>query len=389
AEDVVSDLDSPPYDKSLRDGYAVAAADFLDGPREVVIVEEVVAGNVPSAAVQPGQATRIMTGAPIPQGADAVVMFEDSESVEDSGSGGDSRGLGRARIAGPVEPGQWIMRRGQAMRQGDVVLQPGTLIRPVDVGLLSEVGRASVQAIRQPSAAVLPTGDEIEPPDQTPGPGRIRNSNGPMLEAAVRRAGANAVSLGVGPDDLDAMRPMIAAGLQEDVLILCGGVSAGTRDLVPQALAEQGVRQVFHKIQMKPGKPLWFGVHESPDASEQRQENGVGRGTLVFGLPGNPVSGLVCFELFVRPALRRLAGDPNPGPDYVAAELTAEHRQRGDREAYQPAFLVATENGLQVAPVSWQGSPDLRGVARANALIRFPAGDRLHAPGQTVQVLRL
>lgn len=370
AEDVRSDIDSPPYDKSLRDGYAVIAADFEAGRREFDVLEEVVAGQLPTQTVVPGTATRIMTGAPLPEGADAVVMFEETQALSDGE---------RVSIrSGSVRPGQWIMRQGQAMRSGETVLTAGTAIRPVEVGLLAEVGRTMLQVASRPQVAILPTGDEVIPPDQQPGPGQIRNSNGPLLAAAVARHGGEPVDLGIGPDDVERLHALVAAGLENDVLLLCGGVSAGTRDLVPGVLSEQGVREVFHHVNLKPGKPLWFGVAAGKD-----------RPTLVFGLPGNPVSGLVCFELFVRPALDRMAGKTEVGLQFQRAELTAPFQQRGERMAFLPALLRQDESGLKVEIVGWQGSPDLRGVARANALIQVPGGDRSYQPGETVRVLPL
>lgn len=373
AEDVASDLDSPPFDKSLRDGYALRTADFAAGTRELIVVEEVVAGAVPTVPVAAGQAARIMTGAPLPKGADCVVMFEETESVQ-----GD--GLGRVRINTAAAPaGQWIMRQGESMRAGDVVLPGGTAIGVAEAGLLSEVGRVQVQAHRRPRVALLPTGDEIVDPSVMPAPGQIRNSNGPMMAAGVISAGAIGLELGVGPDDEEQLRALMARGLESDVFLLNGGVSAGTRDLVPELLKELGVTAIFHHVRMKPGKPLLFGTRPRDH----------GPPVLVFGLPGNPVSGLVCFELFVRPALRRLLGHPTAGPQFVQARLTAEFAHRGDRPTYHPAQLQSGAEGWEVTPVSWQGSPDLRGVTRGNALASFPAGDRTFAAGAMIAVLAL
>lgn len=374
AEDVASDVDSPPHDKSIVDGYAVKADDLASGEACLTVLEEVVAGKLPTKRVERGTATRIMTGAPLPDGAEAVVMVEQTELAP---SAGEALGQVRIRTA-KFSTGQNIMRRAASLRQGEVVLRAGHLLRPIEIGLLSEVGRTAVLAAPRPSVAVLPTGDELVEPGQQPAPGQIRNSNGPMLAACVRRAGGLPIELGIARDERGALRERIAAGLQADVLVLSGGVSAGVLDLVPELLAELGVRKVFHKVSVKPGKPLWFGVLDRGETQ-----------TLVFGLPGNPVSSLVCFELFVRPALARLAGRLFSGLSTVRARLTSEFVQRGDREAYHPACLAEPPEGATVEPLRWKGSADLRALSTANALIRFPSGDRTFGAGEQVCVYRL
>lgn len=372
-ENVASDVDSPPHDKSIVDGYALIAASVTSSPTELRVIEEVTAGQVPTRVVEPGTATRIMTGAPIPKGADAVVMVEKTTTVS---SGSEAR----VRILeAPVKSGQNIVRRGASMRRGDEVLAADLhrRLRPVEIGLLAEVGRTTVQVL-QPTAAILATGNELVPADQTPGPGQIRNSNGPMLLALARDAGAVPVDLGIARDDAADLRAKIDQGLDANVLILSGGVSAGVLDLVPQVLSECGVREVFHKVNLKPGKPLWFGTC-------QRE----GQTRLVFGLPGNPVSSLVCFELFVRPALLALAGQRDCVREPLQATLTKEHRQRGDRATYWPSRLEEAADGSpRISPLSWKGSGDLRSVVDANALAIFPGGS-LYSTGSVIYALRL
>jgi molybdopterin molybdotransferase len=207
-----------------------------------------------------------------------------------------------------------------------------------------------------------------------PEAGKIRNSNGPMLAAAVAACGATPLPLGIAPDEPQQLRAKISQGLEADVLLLSGGVSAGKLDLVPETLTGLAVSQVFHKINLKPGKPLWFGVKDDDRGPR-----------LVFGLPGNPVSAFVCFHLFVRLALSRLAGGDETSIPHVAATLAAEYDQRGDRATYYPAQL----DGSAVAPIPWRGSADLRGFAAANALIHFPPGARRHQAGEQVEVLPL
>jgi molybdopterin molybdotransferase len=364
-EDVLSDLDMPPYDKALMDGYAVRAANVPAGGASLEVVEEVTAGQVPQHAVGTGQATRIMTGAPIPAGADAVVMVE------------HTRPAGRrVAVDGPVRPGQHVLPRAREMRRGEAVLRAGHVLRAQELGMLATVGRTSARLVRTPAVAILSTGNEVVEPDTFPGPGQIRNSNGPMLLAQATHAGASARYLGIARDSLDSLRPLIATGLEADVLVLCGGVSAGKLDLVPTALGEAGVTAHVHQVALKPGKPFFFGTRAGEKPA------------LVFGLPGNPVSSLVCFELFVRPALRRLAG-LEPGPPIVEAALLEDFALRSDRPTYHPAALQLAPEGWQVRAVAWFGSADLRGLCEANALIVFPPGDQQHRAGQLFPVVRL
>ena len=372
AEDISSDIDSPPHHKSLVDGYAVVAADFADGSAELEILEEVTAGALPIRVVTRGNATRIMTGAPIPSGADAVVMVEQTQPV--SGSG-----LGSVRVSSPkVARGQNIMRRATSMARGQLVLRSGCDIRSIEIGVMAEVGRTQVRVVRQLTVAVLATGNELVPASQTPAPGQIRNSNGPMLVAAARACGAAPLDLSFARDDRQELLRLIAVGLECDALVISGGVSAGVLDLVPGVLDELGVSQVFYKVNLKPGKPLWFGVLSSPAGDK-----------LVFGLPGNPVSSLVCFELFVRPAIGRMAGRTDISPRETKAKLSAPFSQRVDRPTYFPARLSNLDSDPTIEPLAWQGSGDLRTLAEANALAYFPAGQHEFAAGEMIRVLPL
>ena len=365
AEDIASDLDMPPFDKALMDGYAVRAHDLAQGKARLRVIEEVSAGKTPSLTLAAGQATRIMTGAPIPEGADAVVMVERTELVD----------VNLVLIGDQAKPGQNILRRGREMHTGETVLAKGSRIRPQELGLLATVGRTHARVQPRAPVAVLSTGDEIIEASEKPGPAQIRNGNGPMLLALAARAGAAPRALGIARDRLDSLQPLVAQGLTDDVLVLSGGVSAGKLDLVPGVLADQGVEAIFHKVEMKPGRPIFFGVLEKPS----------GR-CLVFGLPGNPVSALVCFELFVRPALHALMG-LEPGPRVVSARLAEDYPYRSDRPTYHPAVLTAADDGWSVRAVPWFGSPDLRGVTPGNAFVLFPPGDHRHQAGQAFDVL--
>jgi len=371
AEDVASDIDSPPYDKALMDGYAVVASDVQSGKAELRVLEEIVAGDMPREVVVSGTATRIMTGAPMPDGADAVVIIERTELFESAESS-----IVRTRDH-DVQPGQNIMRRATSLHKGDVVLRAGRPVAAVDVGIMSEVGRHEVLVHSQPSVAVLATGNELVPADQVPGAGQIRNSNGPMLCALAERAGGTAIDLGIGRDEEAELTRLVQRGLKEDVLVLSGGVSAGVLDLVPQVLQDVGVTPIFHKVRVKPGKPMWFGV-----------ASGAGN-TLVFGLPGNPVGTLVCFELFVRPALGALAGRHTNDLPTVEARLTRRHRQRGDRPTYYPAVVRNESAATLVEPLDWHGSADLPTLARADGLALFPAERTQFEAGESITVLLL
>lgn len=363
AESVVSDIDMPPYDKSMMDGYAVCAADLSDGSAFLDVIEEVPAGQVPRLPVGPGQATRIMTGAPIPVGADAVIPVERTRMSDDCHVQIDDR---------PPAPGHNILPQGREMRRGDTVLSAGASLRPAEFGLLATVGRTAALVHPRPRVALLSTGDEVVEPGQTPGPGQIRNSNTPMLLAQVARAGGVPHCLGIARDRLDSLRPLVAEGLQADVLLLSGGVSAGKLDLVPGVLQDLGVTAHFHKVEMKPGKPVLFGTHAAG---------------LVFGLPGNPVGSMVAFELFARPALRRLGGHAEPVARMVPLPLAEDFAYRTDRPTYYPARLEVHEDGWRVRPVPWFGSADLRALCGTNAFVLFPAGDHRHRAGQAYPVL--
>jgi molybdopterin molybdotransferase len=377
AQQVLSDVDSPPFDKALMDGYAVRSEDISAGGTELTVVDEVTAGRIPSRAVESGQATRIMTGASIPDGVDAVVKVEDTEEA----------GENRVRIlADSAQPEQNLIRRGTSMKSGEVVLDAGRPLRAQELAALAEMGCHQVSVRRRPTMAVLATGDELVPVSEKPGPGQIRNSNETMLAAQIDQAGGKSVPLGIARDERSHLREKIEAGLQHDVLLLSGGVSAGKLDLVPSELERAGVEQVFHKVRVKPGKPVWFGVLRggngpAPGASGRRNS------CLVFGLPGNPVSSMVCFELFVRTAIRRLCGQQEAKPRSVSARLTHPHIHKDDRETYFPAAFEWSGEGPKVTLMKWHGSSDLQSTRNANAMAVFPAEPREHSAGDLIDVL--
>jgi molybdopterin molybdotransferase len=364
AEDITSDIDMPPFDKSLMDGYAVRWDDLTPTGVTLSVTHEIHAGQTPAHSISPGQAARIMTGAPIPTGADTVIRKEDTRGEGD-----------RVTVAVcPTRKGANILTKAREMRHGETVLTKGTAIRPIEFGLLATVGRTAVRAFPAPAVSILATGDELVEANQTPGPGQLRNSNGPMLVAQATRAGALPRYLGIAGDRPDSLRLLVAEGLGANVLILSGGVSAGNLDLVPVILRELGVKELLHKVAMKPGKPLLFGIRNS---------------TLVFGLPGNPVSSFVGFELFVRPALRTLSGHQQPGPAWQLLPLAEAFDHSSDRPTYHPAKVEVTATGTRVRMVEWFGSPDLRGLAAADALVALPSGKISLTGGDPLPVVRI
>lgn len=364
AEPVAADLDSPPFEKALMDGYALRSEDVGRAPVALRVVGRVAAGQVAPMRLQAGQAVQIMTGAMLPEGADAVQRIERTETA----------GRDEVRILEPVRPGENMAPRGQEVRKGQTVLEPGRPLGPAELGVLAAVGKEFVQVYEAPRVAVIPTGDEIVEVGVTPGPGQIRNSNGPMLRAQCRALGLDAGVLPAVPDDPGLLREALRRGFQRELILLSGGVSMGEHDYVPRVLAEEGVEVVFHKAAIKPGKPILMG---------RRNDR------LIFGLPGNPVSSFVTFELFVRPAVRRWMGFSRLSLRNVSGRLLRDVRHRPGRQFFKPARSRWTERGLEVEPLETTGSADLVGFSRANSLLVVDAAAEFLAADSTVQVLLL
>jgi len=364
--------DSPPFDKALMDGFALRAADYAAGRREFRVIGELTAGMAPETVVEAGTAIRIMTGAPLPRGADCVIPVELSRPSEGSVVFDET----------PRATAEWnLARRGQAIKAGDLIIPRGTLLGPAQLGSLAEMGHSEVLAIPRPKVSIIATGDELVPYDQTPGPGQIRNSNELMLVSQVKRAGADLDFSTIARDNRPDLTAAVQRGLAADFLVLSGGVSAGVLDLVPSVLAECGCEEVFHGCNVKPGKPIWFGQLPA-------ERSGNGRPRWIFGLPGNPVSSMVCFELFVRTGIRRRRGiSPSP-PPMQTVRLAAPHVSRDSRPTYFPAVIRQAENGLEALPLNWQGSFDLQTVALANGFILLESAGERRA-GEEVQALRL
>jgi molybdopterin molybdotransferase len=365
AEDVQSDVDLPPFPRSAMDGFALRSEDVAEVPAKLHVIGTIPAGTYPSFDVQSGQAAQIMTGAPVPAGADSVQIVEKSR-VHGS----------EVEILEPVEIGLNIVPCGQEVTRGDTVLKKGTTLDPPAVAVAATVGRTRLRVGRRPSVAVIATGDELVPPTEKPGPAQIRNSNGYSLSAQAAQVGARVSYLGVAADNKASLAELIQEGLTHDVLLMSGGVSMGSLDLVEEVLQEYDVRILIDKIALKPGKPTVFGI--APNSK------------LVFGLPGNPVSTMVTFELFVRPALAKMAGSDNPQRPYLKATLKGPLKSKGPRRAYLPGWLETNEEGLPWAhPIPTRGSGDIVAFSKANALLVLPESlDALNA-GDPIQVYPL
>ncbi|MGQ0721461.1 MAG: molybdopterin molybdotransferase MoeA [Candidatus Eiseniibacteriota bacterium] len=367
AADVVAPHPVPPFENSTVDGYAVRAADVTgastEHPVELEVLGDSVAGGPPAAALRPGAAVRIMTGAPIPPGADAVVMLEWTQFARD-----------RVRVERPVEPGRAVRRIGEDVAAGAVVLERGTRLGPAAVGMLASLGRERVSVHRRPVVGVLATGDELLAVGDELRPGKIRSSNDWTLRGLVRDAGAEVRDLGLARDDRADLAARLAATAGLDVLITSGGVSVGDRDEVQAVLLDLGFERVFWRVASSPGKPLLFGrLH----------------GALVFGLPGNPVSSMVAFENFVRPALRALEGDRRPGRPRVRARLDGDLRGPEDRRHFARVRLRWSDGGFRIREVGPHGSGNLRSMVEANALAVLPEGCGRASAGEELEVIVL
>jgi molybdopterin molybdotransferase len=365
AEDVVSDVDFPPFDRAAMDGYAVRAADASFAPAVLLVVGEVKAGQWPDRDVGAGEAFRIMTGAPVPRGASAVQQVEKTRPLD---------GGRRVELLAAVEPGQNVARQGSEVRSGDRVLERGQTIDPAAVAVLAAVGKGRVRVGRRPQVSVIVTGDELVDVWTAPGRARIRNSNGPALLAQVRAAGATPLDHGVVPDDRERLAEVVKAAFRADVVVISGGVSEGAYDFVEEVLTRYDVRIAFDKVAIKPGAPLVFGRRGD---------------TLIFGLPGNPVSAQVCFDVFVRAALLRMQGARVCSRPTVEAALEAPLRNRSGRRNHLPVQLRFEAGHFVARPLRSMGSADIVGHARANALAILDATRLEAAAGETVPVLLL
>jgi molybdopterin molybdotransferase len=363
AEPVVSHREIPPWDNSSMDGYAVRAEDTAPGSVELAVVGRIAAGQMASATLAPRQSMRIFTGAPLPPGADAVVPQEDVDADGD-----------RIKIRGAVERGAYVRPRGEDLRAGETVLEPGHVIGAAEVGLFATLGVPQVRVYRRPRVAILSTGDELADLGTEPTVSQIPNTNTYSLMAQVLEAGGEPIGLGVVPDQLEAIEARIAAARSSDVLVSSAGVSVGEMDFVKEALTRAGAELRLWRVSMRPGKPITFGSLQ---------------GRPVFGLPGNPVSAMVTFELFVRPALRLMAGHRQLQRPRVRARALAPIPNPGRRRGYLRVTLAPDGRGGYGARLTGeQGSGILRSMVLADGLA-IVAGDTVVPQGDEVEVIVL
>lgn len=365
AEDVRSDVDMPPFDRSAMDGYAVRAVDVSKTPAVLEVAGQIRAGQYPESPLGPGQAVQVMTGAPVPVGATAVQQVEKTRPLD---------GGRRVEILAPVETGTNIVQQGSEVRAGDQVLVRGGTIDPATIGVLAAVGKGRVRVGRRPTLSLLVTGDELVDVWDTPSRGRIRNSNGYAVLAQARWAGAEVTDLGVVPDQIERIAAALRKGFEANVLVVSGGVSAGAFDLVEDALARFDVGVLFDRVAIKPGAPLVFG---------RRGDR------LVFGLPGNPVSAQVTFDVFVRAALLRMQGARVVSRPVLEVELLERVRNKSGRRAHLPVRLCLANGRLGAQPVPSMGSADLVAHTRANALVVLEAERTVAEAGERAPALLL
>jgi molybdopterin molybdotransferase len=395
AEEIVADRDFPPFARATRDGYAVRAADLAEVPVRLEVVGEVKAGDWPEpgvCSVGRGQAVGIMTGAPLPAGADAVVMVEYTVAAGKS-----------VEIQRSVQPGENFVPRGAEARAGQWLLDRGRRLDHAGIAIAASAGKSRVQVFRKPRVAVLSTGDEVVEIDAAPGPAEIRNSNSYSLAAQVQNAGGEAVRLRIAPDEREPLRALVEEGLGCDLLLLTGGVSMGKYDLVEQVLAELKAEFYFTGAEIQPGRPIVFGScgadtpvrADGGSAANTRTElalslpKGVSapHKKYFFGLPGNPVSTMVTFELFARPMIEALAGMTPQRLIFLRARLKSEIRTKTGLKRFLPAVLLGEFENAEVELAKWQGSGDIATLARANCYVVIPPDRERIDAGEWVSLL--
>ncbi len=379
-EDVKAGTPLPPWDNSAMDGFALRAADTLEageagghdcdtagtptgkGPW-LDVVDTIPAGSLPSRTINPGEAARIMTGAPMPPGADAVVMQEQTTFSDQ-----------RVQIHGAAKTGQHVRRQGEDITAGQTVLRRGAVLNATSLGIAAAVGRERVLVARRPTVGIIATGDELQRPPAKLQPGQIYSSNTTALMGLVLEAGGQPLDCGIARDNLNSTKAAFKRAAQCDLILSTGGVSVGDFDVVRQAMSDEGAEMAFWKIAMKPGKPLALGLIA---------------GTPTFGLPGNPVSAQVGFLQFVRPWIRMALGDPEPFLPVVVAELTEPYRKKAGRAEFVRVTLTAGTSGWFATPLSRQGSGSQSSMPRAQGLMMVPASETQLEKGTSVSIQRL
>ncbi|MDB5320614.1 MAG: molybdenum cofactor synthesis domain protein [Phycisphaerales bacterium] len=375
AQDLSADRDYPPFDKSLMDGYAVRAADVAAGPAALQWAGEVAAGAQAARPLAAGEAMAIMTGAPIPAGADGVVPIEETAREGDT-----------VRIVRAIDPTRFIARQGADIAAGTIVLRRGTRLEAAQLAVAATVGAHHVDVHPRVRAVVLSTGDELVEIDQTPRGSQSRNSNGLMLVALLQRLGCDVADLGIVVDQKEKIRAAIEEGLQHDVLFISGGMSMGAYDYVPQLLREMKLDLRITKLRIKPGKPFVFATGEKTGTGTV--SSAFANRSYVFGLPGNPVSGFVCTVRLAFRLIERLAGGV-PRERWVTAKLASPLPANGPREFYQPAKLAWSAAGPVATPLGWKGSADLFTLATADGLLVREENEPARSAGDVVRVLEI
>jgi molybdopterin molybdotransferase len=365
AEDLLATRDTPPFNRSAVDGYAVRSEDIEHAPVDLRVVGESRAGGGMPDTLKPGEAISTMTGAPVPEGADTVQMVEFSRLSEDGRN---------VTILKPIKAHENIAPKGSEAKGGEVVLAAGHRIGPAEIAVMATFGFRHVQVYRRPTVAIIATGDELVELDENPRPDQIRNSNAYCLSGQLKYLDIDAHYLGIARDDREELRRSLLLGLERDVLIITGGVSMGEYDFVRDVFHELGLEILFSKVAIKPGKPTVFA---------RRGER------LVFGLPGNPISALVTFECFVRPVLGRLCGMKTPELPRMKGELLGNMKQSPGRTAFLPAWVFWENGGWKVEPLVWKSSGDIIGFTGANATFIFPKHRDSLSRGEIVEVMLL
>ncbi len=382
AEDVYSTIDIPPLDNSAMDGYALRAGDTRgaseSSPRYLVVVGEIAAGSMPTKEVRPGTAIRIMTGAPLPEGADAVVRFEDTDEVSRKSSRGDLSHIG---ILCQVKKGLNVRCRGEDIARGNLILKKGTVLRPQEIGVLASLGHSTALVIRQPIVAILATGDELIGVDQPLVPGKIYDSNTYTIAAEVSRYGGIPKILGIGRDSVQSLTEKIDEGLDADMLITSGGVSKGDYDIVKDVLAEHG-EIGFWTVCMKPGKPLAFGVIKKAAGRRKRK-------VPHLGLPGNPVSSMITFEQFARPAILKMMGKKILVKPVIRAIIEDDIVNTDGRRLFARVMVTKRGGQYHASLTGPQGSGILTSMAKANGLAIIPESSQGVKAGDMVEVQML
>src|SRR5579864_2747365 len=379
AESIHADRDYPPFHRATRDGYAVRFVDLEKTPATLEVVGEVKAGDATAKIppLQPGQAIAIMTGAAVPEGADAVVMLEHTSRSED-----------RVEVQRSVSGDENVVLAGAEARKGQEMLSPGTRVDYAAIAVAASVGRSRLLAYARPRVAVLSTGDEVVDVDVPPGPNQIRNSNTYSLAAQIHASGGEPVPLPIAPDEPTRLRELLKEGLEADLLLIAGGVSMGKYDLVEQVLTGLKAEFFFTGAKIQPGRPVVFGRAAcGADAPTREDEQGGDRSKFFFGLPGNPISTMVTFELFAKPVIEALAGMTPRPLRFMHARLRTALQTKTGLKRFLPALLSGEFEQSQVELVRWQGSGDIVSVARSNCYLVVPPDRERIEAGEWVPVM--